>query len=86
MIKRPGRGLADWTGGRPPAKAAKKEAPAAAALQSRVKGDMVSMTVRLTRSQWVCLRQVALDEATSLQQIAMQGLQLALEKRGLKFR
>jgi hypothetical protein len=66
--------------------APEQEASSTAALpQGRVKGrgKFVSLTVRLTRTQWERLHQLAVSEGVSLQQLALRGLSRNFEEKGL---
>ena len=51
--------------------------------RKRGKGETVSITVRLTRSQWERLHQFAVSEGDSLQGLALRGLSLLLREKGL---
>jgi hypothetical protein len=53
------------------------------ATRKRGKGETVSITVRLTRSQWERLHQFAVSEGDSLQGLALRGLSLLLREKGL---
>jgi hypothetical protein len=49
----------------------------------RGKGKFVSLTVRLTRTQWERLHQLAVSEGVSLQHLALRGLSRNFEEKGL---
>ncbi len=49
----------------------------------RGKGATVALTVRLTRSQWERLHQLAVSEGVSIQQLAVRGLSHVFGERGL---
>jgi hypothetical protein len=83
MTKKP-TGLAAFTGGREPAP--EGEAPAAAKTsggRKRAQGDTVALTVRVRRSDWARLRQLADAEGESLQSLAITGLSKVMADHGL---
>ena len=49
----------------------------------RAKGDTVACTVRLSRTAWLKVQHLALDEGTSFQALAVAGLDAELKRRGL---
>lgn len=49
----------------------------------RGKGGSVALTVRLKRSDWLRLHEVALSQGNSLQGLAEKGLSLVLQELGL---
>jgi hypothetical protein len=51
--------------------------------RKRGKGETVSITVRLSRSQWERLHQFAVSEGDSLQGLALRGLSQLLREKGL---
>jgi hypothetical protein len=51
----------------------------------RGQGETVALTVRLTRPQWEHMHQLALQEGTSLQDIAVEGIAGKFAERGLEF-
>ncbi|MGE0290409.1 MAG: hypothetical protein AB7I42_28985 [Bradyrhizobium sp.] len=63
-------------------KAAPKEA-SARPQRKRAQGETVALTVRLPRSEWARLHQLAVDEGVSLQALAVTGLSKVFEERGL---
>lgn len=52
-------------------------------MRVRGKGATVALTVRLTRSQWERIHQLAVSEGVSIQQLAVRGLSHMFEERGL---
>jgi hypothetical protein len=60
-------------------------APLAAAIpgRSRGKGDVVALTLRLNRSDWERVHQLALSEGTSIQQLVLSGLSMVFATKGL---
>jgi hypothetical protein len=87
-------GLAAFTR-KPPAQqqqpdtvAEKAATPAAQVAQpgekkKRGTGDMVSMTVRLSRADWERLHQLAVSERTSIQRLAIEGFSKVFAEKGL---
>ncbi len=51
--------------------------------RKRGQGETVAITVRLTREQWERLHQFAISEGDSLQGLALRGLSLLLQNKGL---
>ncbi len=49
----------------------------------RGKGEVVALTVRLTRAEWERVHQLAVSEGTSIQQLALKGLSKVFAERGL---
>jgi hypothetical protein len=47
------------------------------------KNERVPMTVRLDKAQWRRIKELALDEGTSVQDLAVRGLSRLLEEKGL---
>jgi hypothetical protein len=64
-----------------------KTAPAAPArakgVKKRAEGDTVALTVRLPRSEWVRLHQLAISESVSLQTLAIRGFDKVFAEQGL---
>jgi hypothetical protein len=57
---------------------------AAAATPATVRKDSrVPMTVRLEQSQWRRVKELALDERVSVQELALRGFSRLLEDKGL---
>jgi hypothetical protein len=84
MTKKP-TGLAAFTGGAGAAAPA-EQAPAVAARtggRKRAQGDTVALTVRVKRSDWARLRQLADAEGASLQSLAIDGLSKVMADHGL---
>ena len=54
-----------------------------AAKRGRGQGDTVALTVRIRRSDWTRLHQLAMSEGVSLQGLAVQGFSEVLAKHGL---
>lgn len=48
------------------------------------KGEKVSLTVRLTREQWLRVHELARTEGTNFQDLAIQGLAKIFKEKGLK--
>ena len=61
------------------------EAGPSAARRRRGQGDTVALTVRLTRPQWERMHQLAIQEGTSLQDLAVEGIAHQFAERGLEF-
>ena len=74
-------GLAAFTGGRETADEGQGEGMAA--LRTRAKGELVQMTVRLTREQWERINQLADTEGISFNQLAIHAISKLFEGRGL---
>jgi hypothetical protein len=55
----------------------------AAGKRSRGQGETVALTVRVTRSDWERLHQLAIHEGVSLQSLAMLGLSRVFTDKGL---
>lgn len=51
--------------------------------RKRGKGEMVSLTVRVTRLQWERLHQLAVAEGVSIQNLCIAGLANVFQKKGL---
>ena len=51
--------------------------------RQRAKKDVVSLTVRLQRSEWERLHQFAVSEGMSIQSLAMRGLNRVFTDKGL---
>ena len=47
------------------------------------KKNRVATNLRLTRDQWRCVHELALDEETTVQELAIRGLSRLFEERGL---
>ena len=52
--------------------------------RQRGKGDVVALTVRLSREDWQRVHQLALSEGVSIQKLATEGLSRLFEEKGLK--
>ena len=52
--------------------------------KQRGKGDVVALTVRLSREDWQRVHQLALSEGVSIQRLAVDGLSRLFEEKGLK--
>jgi len=63
----------------------KPTAPATAQATGRKRGqgETVALTVRLPRSEWARLHQLAVSEGTSLQTLAIRGLDRVFAEQGL---
>ncbi|MHB1669987.1 hypothetical protein [Thiomonas sp.] len=51
--------------------------------RGRGKGDVVALTVRLTRSEWERVHQLAVSEGVSIQALAVEGLSKVFVEKGL---
>lgn len=51
--------------------------------RKRGKGEVVALTVRLSRAEWERVHQLAVAEGTSIQQIALKGLSKVFAEKGL---
>jgi hypothetical protein len=58
-------------------------APATDPATGPKKDERVPMTVRLEKAQWRRIKELALDEGTSVQDLAVRGLSRLLEEKGL---
>jgi hypothetical protein len=72
-------GLAAFTG----KKAAVAEPVASAERVRRGQGDQVAITVRMSKDNWMKLRQFAMSEGETLQTIAMNGFNRELAAKGM---
>ncbi len=52
--------------------------------KQRGKGDVVALTVRLSRDDWQRVHQLALSEGVSIQRLGVDGLSKLFEEKGLK--
>ena len=52
--------------------------------RQRGKGDVVALTLRLSRDDWQRVHQLALSEGISIQKLTMEGLSRMFEEKGLK--
>ncbi len=50
---------------------------------AKKKTNRVATNLRLTRDQWRRVHELALDEETTVQELAIRGLSLLFEKQGL---
>lgn len=83
MTKKP-TGLAAFTGGREsPQEEGQAATAKASGARKRAQGDTVALTVRVRRSDWARLRQLADAEGESLQSLAMTGLSKVMADHGL---
>ena len=53
-------------------------------LRQRGKGDVVALTLRLSRDDWQRVHQLALAEGISIQKLTVEGLSKLFEAKGLK--
>ncbi len=51
--------------------------------RQRAKKDVVALTVRLHRSEWERLHQLAVSEGMSIQSLAVRGLNRVFKEKGL---
>lgn len=63
--------------------AATASTTAVSADRKRGKGEVVALTVRLSRSEWERVHQLAVSEGTSIQQLALKGLSKVFAEKGL---
>jgi hypothetical protein len=56
----------------------------ATAGKSKGEGDTVALTVRVSKEGWKRLAHLAVNEETSIQALAIEGLSLLLKSRKLK--
>ena len=83
MSKKP-RGLAAFTTkGAPVSSVPTAHSAGGDGKRSRGQGETVALTVRVSRSDWTRLHQLALSEGVSLQTLAMRGFSRELEAHGL---
>ena len=54
-----------------------------AGTRKRAQGEIVALTVRLSRTDWVRLHQLAVAEGVSLQTLAVSGLSKVFAEHGL---
>ncbi len=57
--------------------------PPAASTADAKKKNRVATNLRLTRDQWRRVHELALDEETTVQELAIRGLSRLFEERGL---
>lgn len=57
--------------------------PGSPGSRQRGKGDIVALTVRLSRADWERVHQLAVAEGTSIQQLALKGLSKVFAEKGL---
>ena len=57
--------------------------PSTPKTRARGKGEIVSLTVRLPRADWLRLHQLAVSEGTSIQALAVEGLSKVFVEKGL---
>ena len=53
--------------------------------KKRGQGDVVALTVRLSRTQWERMHTLAIQESVSLQELAIDAITDKFAKRGLDF-
>lgn len=63
--------------------AAAEEIPVDSQQRQRAKKDVVALTVRLQRSEWERLHQLAVSEGMSIQSLAVRGLNRVFTEKGL---
>lgn len=51
--------------------------------RKRGKGEVVALTVRLSRAEWERVHQLAVAEGMSIQQLALRGLSKVFAEKGL---
>jgi hypothetical protein len=57
--------------------------PAPEPVRRRGQGETVSLTVRLSHSQWERVHQLAIAEGVSIQHLAVVGLSMIFKEKGL---
>lgn len=83
MTKKPGLGD---LGLRPAAGPAALTAPAASApavSKIAAKGEQIAVTLRLRKEQWRRLKELSIDERSSIQALAIEGMSRLFVERGL---
>jgi hypothetical protein len=60
-------------------------APTNGTRRKRGQGDVVALTVRLSRGQWERMHTLAVQESVSLQELAIDAIADKFAKRGLEF-
>jgi predicted HicB family RNase H-like nuclease len=60
------------------------QAPPEPRKRKRGAGDIVCMTLRFSRAQWLAAHNLALSEGTSINQLAIAGINKILEEKGLR--
>jgi hypothetical protein len=75
-------GLAAFAQRKTPARSEQLQKPDMPA-RRRGRGETVALTVRLSRSDWERLHQLAVSEGTSIQQLAVAGLSNVFAAKGL---
>jgi len=83
MMKKASSGLAAFTRSSSSSKIAEQELQSQPRRRKRGTGDVVSLTLRLPRSDWQRVHQLAVAESTSIQQLAVDGLSKIFADRGL---
>ena len=73
-------GLATFTGSQ---EAATREKATTAGLRTKAKGDIVHLTLRLSRDQWERVHQLALSEGMSLNRLAILAISKMFQEKGL---
>ena len=66
---------------------AKRAAAAAVVNEERVRrgaGEFTTVTIRMSRDNWMTLKTFAMHEGETMQTVIMNGLNLALAAKGLK--
>lgn len=81
MSKKP-TGLAAFTGGRGVPEQQDQAKPAQAK-RDRAKGDMIALTVRVTKADWMRLSNLAMAQGVSIQALGIEGFSAVLAKQGL---
>lgn len=86
MSKKP-TGLAAFTRGNSTIKPDREAVPdsqtAASTERERGKGNLVALTVRLSRADWERVHQLAVSEGVSIQKLAVRGLSKIFAEKGL---
>ena len=79
--KKKATGLAQFTA--QPEAPARNQSDALAAPRTRGRGDVVHLSVRLSREQWEKVHHLALSEGISIQGLVVQGLSRLFRDKGL---
>ena len=77
------QGLAAFSNRKTMPAAAVEETEEPTSGRSRGQGATVALSVRVSRTDWQRLRQLADDEGVSLQQLALRGFSRVLAEKGL---
>jgi hypothetical protein len=73
----------DDAAGSPPATGTRPAADPAVSTAEAKKNNRIATNLRLTRDQWRRVHELALDEETTVQELAIRGLSRLFQDRGL---